>query len=153
MCSQLVQFTLTHKGYDNHHCHNKPHTGNEAGVWMRSCPEEMGWEFGRLWKKIELVSNHGVEKLRYDHGVVRWVPTIELRNWGRTRQLRIWDWTMQANNWASTIGTENGVLCHGVEFSTVAAANFLGFWPVKMNWDLKHHEICRTLGCCYMKDF
>ena len=34
-------FTLTHKGYDNHHCHNKPQTGNEAGVWMTSCPEEM----------------------------------------------------------------------------------------------------------------
>ena len=41
-CSQLVQFTLVRKGYDNHHCHNKPQTGNRAGVWMTSCPEEVG---------------------------------------------------------------------------------------------------------------
>ena len=40
-----VQFTLERKGYDNHHGHNKPQTGNVAGVWMTSCPEEMGWEF------------------------------------------------------------------------------------------------------------
>ena len=42
VCSQLVQFTLTRKGYDNHHCHNKPQTGNGTGVWMTKCPEEMG---------------------------------------------------------------------------------------------------------------
>ena len=42
VCSQLVQFTLARRRYDNHHCHNKPQTGNEAGVWMTSCPEEMG---------------------------------------------------------------------------------------------------------------
>ena len=41
VCSQLVQFTLARKGYDNHHCHNKPQTGNGVGVWMTSCPEEM----------------------------------------------------------------------------------------------------------------
>ena len=52
VCSQLVQFTLVRKGYDNHHCHNKPQTENEAGVWMTSCPEEMGWEFGRFWKRF-----------------------------------------------------------------------------------------------------
>ena len=42
VCSQLVQFMFARKEYDNHHCHNKPQTGNEAGVWMTSCPEEMG---------------------------------------------------------------------------------------------------------------
>ena len=42
MCSQLVQFTLVRKGYDNPHCHNKPKTGNGAGVRGTSCPEEMG---------------------------------------------------------------------------------------------------------------
>ena len=41
VCSQL-QFTLVHKGYDNHHCHNKLQTGNGAEVWITSCPEEMG---------------------------------------------------------------------------------------------------------------
>ena len=55
MCSQLVQFTLVRKGYDNHHCHNKPQTGNEAVVWMTSCPEEKGREFGRFCKRVSWV--------------------------------------------------------------------------------------------------
>ena len=42
VCSQLVQFTLARKGFDNHHCHNKPQIGNEAGVWVTSCPAEIG---------------------------------------------------------------------------------------------------------------
>ena len=41
VCSQLVQLTLRCKGYDNHHCHNKPQTGNAAGVGMTSCPEDI----------------------------------------------------------------------------------------------------------------
>ena len=40
--SQLVQFMIPRKGYDNHHCHNKPQRGNWAEVWMTSSPEEMG---------------------------------------------------------------------------------------------------------------
>ena len=40
--SHLVQFRLAGKGYDNHHCHDKPQTGNGAEVWMTSCPEEIG---------------------------------------------------------------------------------------------------------------
>ena len=69
-----------------------------------------------------------------------------LGSWRPTRQLRIWDWTMQADNWASAIGAENWVLCHWVEFSTVAAAvKFFGSQPAKMNWDLKHYEMYRTL--------
>ena len=47
-CCQLEQFTLVRKGYDNGDCHNKPQTGNEAGVWMTSYREEMGWVFGRF---------------------------------------------------------------------------------------------------------
>ena len=138
MCSQLVQFTLVRKGYDNHHCHNKPQTGNVTGVWMTSYLEEIGWEFGRFWK-------------RFSWGpamVLRsWGPTMVLRSWSPTMQLRIWDWTKQADNWASAIGAENGVLCHRVEFSTVAAAvKFFKSRPAKMSWDLKHHEMCRTFG-------
>ena len=129
VCSQLVQFMLMRKAYDNHHCHNKPQTGNEAGVWMTSCPEEMGWEFGRFWKRFS------------------WGPTMVLRGWGPNMQLRIWDWTMQADNWASALGAENGFLCHSVEFSTVVVAvKFFGLRPAKMNWDLKHHEMSRMLG-------
>ena len=48
LLSHLVQvhslrcsFTFARKGYDNRHCQNKAQTGNEAGAWMTSCPEEM----------------------------------------------------------------------------------------------------------------
>ena len=50
-----VQFTLTRRGYDNHNCHNKPQIGNRTGVWMTSCPEAMGWEFGYFEKHVSLV--------------------------------------------------------------------------------------------------
>ena len=76
-----------------------------------------------------------------------WRPTMVLRSWSLTRQLRIWDSTMQADSWVPAIGEENWILCHWVEFSTVAAAvKFFRSWPSKMNWDLKHHEMCWTLG-------
>ena len=58
--SQLAQFTLTCKGYDKHHCPYKPQTGNGGGMWMTSCSEEIGWEFGRFWKKMQLRLDHGV---------------------------------------------------------------------------------------------
>ena len=119
VCSQLVHFKLAHKGYDNHHCHNKPPDWKWAGSWMTSCPEEMGWEFERFGKRFS------------------WGPTMVLRNW---------DWTMQADNCASTIGAENGVHCHRIELSRVAAAvKFCRFRPAKMNSDLKHHEMCETV--------
>ena len=70
-----------------------------------------------------------------------------LRIWSPTTELRIWDWTMQAENWVSVNETEKWVLCDWVKFSIVAAAiKFFGSRSAKMNWDLKHHEICRTLG-------
>ena len=75
VCSQLVQFTLMRKGYDNHHCHNKPQTENEAGVWMTSCPEELSREYWRFWKKSrQSSSDYGVEKLSSDHGVKKLSP-------------------------------------------------------------------------------
>ena len=41
---------------------------------------------------------------------------------------------MLADNGASAIGAENGVLCHRVEFSTIAAAiKFFGSRLAKMN--------------------
>ena len=96
---------------------------------MSSCPEEMDWEFGRFWKRFS------------------WGPTMALRSWSPTMQLCIWDWTLRADNWVSAIGAENGVLCHWFEFFTVAAAvKFIRSQPAKMNWDLKHYEMCRTLG-------
>ena len=52
--SQLVQFTLTCKGYDNHHCHNKPPDRKWAGVWMTSCPEKMVLRIWGFLKKSQL---------------------------------------------------------------------------------------------------
>ena len=54
-----VQFTLARRGYDNHKCHNKPQIGNETGVWMASCPEVIGWEFGYFKKDVSCVSAVG----------------------------------------------------------------------------------------------
>ena len=62
-----------------------PQTGNGAGAWMTSCPEEMGRELGRFWKKIQLRSDHGVEKLKSD-------PAVGSRHW-----------TIQADSWVSAI--------------------------------------------------
>ena len=76
-----------------------------------------------------------------------WGPTIVLRSWSLTMELRIWNWTMQADNSVSAIGADNWVICHSVAFSTVAAAvKFCRSRPAKMNWDVKHYEMCRTLG-------
>ena len=156
VCCQLVQFTLVREGYDNHHCHNKLQTENEAGEWVTSCPEEMDWEFGISWKRFSWGPTMVLRSLGPTMMLRSWGPTMVLRSWGLTMvlrswsptmQLRIWDWTMLSDHWASAIGAENWVLCHWVECPTVAAAvKFFGSRPAKMNWDLKHHEICRTLG-------
>ena len=62
-----VQFTLTRRGYDNHNCHNKPQIGNKAGVWMTSCSEVTGWEFGYFEK--------------YVSWVLMWVSRVGSRLW------------------------------------------------------------------------
>ena len=50
-----VHFTLLRRGYDNHNCHNKPQIGIVTGLWMTSCPEAMGWEFGYFEKHVSWV--------------------------------------------------------------------------------------------------
>ena len=47
-----VQFMLVHWGYDYHNCHNKLQIGNETGVWMTSCQEALGKEFGYFEKHV-----------------------------------------------------------------------------------------------------
>ena len=70
VCSQLVQFTLVCKGYDNHHYHNKPQSGNGSGVWMDDVmPKRDGLRIWKILKKVQLSSDHGVEKLGSDHGI------------------------------------------------------------------------------------
>ena len=77
-----------------------PRQKNGAGVWMISCPEEMGWEFGRFWKRFSWVSTMVWRS---------WVPTMVLRSWSPTMQLRIWDWTMHVDDWVCHCGIENWV--------------------------------------------
>ena len=109
-----MQFTLAHKGYDNHYCHIKLQTRNEAGVWMTSCSEEIGREFGRFWKRFS------------------WVPTMVLRSW-----VRPWCWEVGSVHGVEKLGSDHEVEKLGstmelkvdirpwrqtVEFSAVAAA-------------------------------
>ena len=92
-------------------------------------PRRDGLRIWKVLKKFQLRSDLGVGKLRSDYGVEKLgsdqvVEDLRLDHAGR--QLSF---------------------CHWVEFSTLAAAvTFFGSRPAKMNWDLKHHEICRTLG-------
>ena len=67
-------FTLVRKGYDNHHCHNKTPNRNVTGVWMTSCPEEMVLRIWKIWKNIQLSSDHGVENLSSAHGIEKLSP-------------------------------------------------------------------------------
>ena len=94
-------FRLTRKGYDNLLCHDKPQSGNEAGVWMTSCPEEMSWE-------LEDFKNTAVGILRLDH-VGRQLGSLALR---QTVALRF------------EIGHKRLSFCHGgreVELSAIGA--------------------------------
>ena len=71
---------------------------------------------------------------------IQLILTLVLRSWGPTMVLRSWDLTMQ-------LKVDIGPWRQTVVFSAVAAAvKFFGSRPAKMNWDLKHHEMCRTLG-------
>ena len=58
--SQLVQFTLAHKGYDNHHCHNKPPDRKRGWSVDNVKPRRYGL---RILKRWEWRLDHGVEKL------------------------------------------------------------------------------------------
>ena len=98
------------------------HRFNHYTTRTPPCPEEMGWEFGRFWKRFS------------------WVPTMVLRSWCPTMVLRSWGPTME-------LKVDIGPWRQTVEYSAVAAAvKFVRSRPVKMNWDLKHHEMYRTLG-------
>ena len=53
---------------------------------MRSCPEEMGWEIGRFWKRFSWVLTMVLRS---------WVPAMVLRSWGPTMVFRSWSPIMQ----------------------------------------------------------
>ena len=125
------------RGYDNHHCHNKPQTGNGP---------ECGWHHAqKRW----------VENLEdFEKDLVEVRPQcweVEVWPWCWEVGVQLWSWGFEIGpcrqNWVSATGTENWVLFHWVEFSPVVpVVKFFRSWPVKMNWDLKHHKMCRKLG-------
>ena len=138
VCCQLVQFTLARKGYDNHHCHNKPQRGNDLECGWRRAQKKWAKNLEDFEKDSvevrtwcwEVGSDLGAEKLKSDHAVEGW------------------HWTTDAANWASAVGAENGALSHRVEFSTVETkVKFIESLQAKMNWDLKHHDMCRMRNC------
>ena len=71
-----------------------PQTGNEAGVWMTSCPEEMRiWGF---WKRVswEWRLDHGGRGLSFCHWGIelnssRWGIELDLGRWRDSWVLRI----------------------------------------------------------------
>ena len=69
VCSQLVQFTLARKGYDNHHCQNKPPDRKWGWIVDDVMPGRDGLRIWKILKKIQFRSDHGLEKLRSDHGL------------------------------------------------------------------------------------
>ena len=122
-----VQFTLAHRYYDNCDCHNKPQIVNATGVWMTSCPEAMGWEFGYFEKHVSWVSTVGKSSWEFtgdlvqlglgcwpDELVVEWGPVQLSVEW-RPVELGVdlddvesWSWvkTMVLRSW----GLDHGVL-------------------------------------------
>ena len=59
----------------------------------------------RIWKilkKIQLRSDHGVEKLGSDHGVEKLVSDHSVQK--SDHGVEGWHWTMEADNWVSAIG-------------------------------------------------
>ena len=69
-------------------------------------PRRDGQRIWKILKKIQLSSDHGVEKLGLTMVLRSWVPTMMWRNWGPTMVLRSWVSAMEAARW---------VLCHLVE--------------------------------------
>ena len=78
-------------------CHNKPHIGNGAGVWMTSCLEAMVLRIWRFWKKSQFGVDcrpgrrqfclcHGFESWKVDFGL----SVIEADGW--EVELRPWCW-------------------------------------------------------------
>ena len=72
--SQLVQFTLARKGYDNHNCHNKPPDRKCGGEWMTLCTEEMVLRIWGFWKRVSwrFTLDHACRHLSFCHTVKSW---------------------------------------------------------------------------------
>ena len=69
-------FTLIRGGCGNHRCHNKT-LGYEMslGMWMMPCPEAMGWGFGGIFERKQLVE------------IWSWTKRVDFWTWVRPVQL------------------------------------------------------------------
>ena len=125
--TQLVQLMLASKGYDNHHCHNKP-------------PDrKWGWSVDDVMPRID-----GPENLRIlKRCSCLWTMQADkgIENWVLCHSFESWDWTIEDE-------LEFLPLRHRVEswiWVDKDVVEFCRSLPIEMNWDLKHHERCRTL--------
>ena len=116
-------------------------------VWMTSYPEEMGWEFGRFWKRFGCVLIMVWRSWGPTMALRSWVPTMVFRSWILTMQLTVDFGPCRQTIEFLPLGQRIEFSAIELSFSTVVAVvKFFGSWPAKMNWDLKHHEMCQTLG-------
>ena len=70
MYSQLMQFTLVRKGYDNHHCYNKPPDRKRGWSVDDVMPARDGPENLRILKKSQLGVEIGPCRPRDEFSVV-----------------------------------------------------------------------------------
>ena len=63
------------------------------------------------------------------------------------RAAEIWDLSIQGTyKKVKLVTTVEGDLKASFSIATTLSCKFFGSRPAKMNWDLKHHEMCRTLA-------
>ena len=124
---------------------------------------ECGWRHAqKRWaENLEDFEKESVEfrPWCWEIGVRPWCWEIGVRPWCWEIGVRpsCWEIGVRPSCWEIEIGpcrqtteilplgAENWVLCHRVEFSTVATVKSFGSRPAKMNWDLKHYKMCQTL--------
>ena len=102
--SQLMQFMLARKGYDNHHCHNKP----PDRKWGRNVedvrPGRDGPENLRILKKSQLRLDHGGRELSFCHWGIElsFLPLrrrLSFSGLGRRKWIEILNITRCAARW------------------------------------------------------
>ena len=98
------------------------------------------------WRHAQKRWAENLEDFEKDSVEVRpWCWEVGARPWCCEVGARTWYWEVEIRPWIWE--TEIGPCRQTVEFSVVAVVvKFFGSRPAKMNWDLKHHEMCRTLG-------
>ena len=125
VCSQLMQLTLVRKGYDNHHCHNYPPDRKCRWSVDDVMPRRDGRRIWKILKKIQLSSDHGVEKLGSDQAV----EDLRLNHAGR--QLSFCHW---GREWSSLLLIWVFCRCGGCKVSRVPTSE--DELRSKTSWDV-----------------